>query len=141
MKPTKYGDYEKVVVFHAWAGYQVHVVFSGDLARSRRGRYGSTGIAEEPKTAAFHTSTEDGHSHIFFKPDASAGVIAHESWHAIYRMFDWAGVIRFDNEATAYHLGHLVGAVSDFQRKVLGVKSNVARGKDAIEDSAARGTV
>lgn len=54
----------------------------------------------------------DGESLIAFRPFPSAGIVAHESWHAIYLMLTDAGAA-LDNEIVAYHLGHLVDKIMD----------------------------
>src|ERR1039458_5704373 len=145
MKKTKFGDYERVVTFTVWSEYDVHIVFTEDIGRSRKARYGTYGLCDS--AGALHVSAEHGHAHIFFKlSGAPTGIIAHECWHAIYHMMiEWAGVTELDNEAVAYHLGYLVQKVIDFrealihsgvfapgwddkqalrQSKVLGVKSS-----------------
>lgn len=119
MKPTKFEDYETLVKFDTWSDFKVHVVFSHDLAKARVKRYGTAGVAAEDGTAALFTRGNGGYGHLFLKPDACARIIAHECWHAVWWMFKWAGVEDWDNETCAYHLGYLVGRVSDFQAKVL----------------------
>ncbi len=118
---TRHGDYEKSVHFTVWSDFEVHVVFSNDLNASKRARYHCDGPGN---ASAFFTRGEGGHGHIFYKMDVAAETIAHEAWHAIHYMFEWAGVTEFDNETCAYHLGYLVGMISAFQAKVLGVKSS-----------------
>jgi hypothetical protein len=46
IKKTKFGDYERVVKFPVIVNYFVHVVFTENIARSRKGRYGTEGAAE-----------------------------------------------------------------------------------------------
>src|SRR5208282_5398543 len=115
----KYKDFEKIIKFDIWSDFKVHVVFTTDLAQSRIERYDSAGAAADSSTAALFTRGAGGYGHIFFKPAACAQVIAHECCHAIWYMFEWAGVEKWDNETLAYHLGYLVGRVTDFQTKVL----------------------
>jgi hypothetical protein len=124
MKTTKHGDYEMVVRFEPWSAFKVYVIFTDDLAKARVARYGSAGVAAEEGTAALFTRGNGGYGHLFLHPDSCARIIAHECWHAVWWMFKWAGVADWDNETCAYHLGYLVGKVSEFQAKVLGVKSS-----------------
>jgi hypothetical protein len=124
MKKTKFGDYEQKVLFEVWSNYAVHIVFTDDLAKSRIARYGSAGAAGDIGTGALFTRGNGGYGHLFFQIDACARVLTHEAWHAVWAMFEWAGVKDWDNETVAYHLGYLVGKISDFQAKVLGVKSS-----------------
>lgn len=125
MKPTKFVDFEHTISFPVWADYKVHVIFTGDIVKSRMGRYGAVGKAEA--AGALHSCTDDGHSHLFYKVTASAEIITHEAFHAIWAMFDWAGVEDWDNETVAYHLGWLVGHITLFQARVLAVKSSTKK--------------
>jgi hypothetical protein len=131
MKKTLHNDYEKVIRFSVWSNYDVHIIFTDDIVKSRMGRYGTAGAAGSGQTGAMHSTTQDGHSHLFYKPTASAEIITHEAFHAIWCMFNWAGVQDWDNETTAYHLGWLVGHITKFQSKVvnevLGVKSSTKK--------------
>lgn len=124
MKTTRFGDYEDVVTFEVWSNYRVHIVFTENIPESRKARYGTYGNSED--AGALHTRGEGGHGHLFYRPTASAEQIAHEAVHAVWTLFAWAGVEKWDNETFAYHVGHLVGRISLFQRKVLdrlGVKA------------------
>ena len=127
MKKTRHGDFEKVIRFSVWSNYDVHVIFTEDIVKSRMGRYGTAGAAGSGQTGALHSSTVDGHSHLFYKPTASAEIITHEAFHAIWAMFNWTGVKDWDNETTAYHLGYLVGRITTFQSKVLRGKIQTKR--------------
>ena len=120
---TKHGDHELVVTFPVFSGYKVYVVLSDDLHKSNVSRFGTCGTAAEPCVAAYYAPSELGHAHLFYRKDVTAGLLAHEAWHAVYGMFDWAGVVDLDNETVAYHLGYLVDKIAVFQAKVLGVKS------------------
>lgn len=107
-------------------GYRVTFVFTNDLQRARNeydkviGRTFDCGGA-----GAFHSFADwesDPKSFIFFREDACAEQIAHESAHAVLRMFRWASikVTEQDNgEVFAYHLGHLVGNITRAQKKLV----------------------
>jgi hypothetical protein len=139
IKKSRYGDYEHVVKFDVWSGYQVHVVFTDDLGKSRKARYGSAGGTDGAR--ALHSSAQDGHGHLFFRiGDTPAGCIAHEAWHAVRcMMVDFGGMTIMENEATAYHLGHLVQKITDYKWQLIaakvGVKSSTKKkathGKDS----------
>jgi len=131
----KHEDFEKVVKFNVWSDYRVYIVFTDDLAKSRIARYETAGVASESGTAALFTRGAGGYGHLFFKMDAAAGIIAHECVHAIWAMFDWAGVKQWDNETLAYHLGYLVGEASEFQAKVL---SKIQRSKRNHDENPQR---
>ena len=127
MKKTKHGDYEMKVAFPVFSKYGMHIVFTEDLRDSHVSRFGDGGLADDMETDAMYVSSGAGHAHVFYKLRARAGVVAHEAWHAIWGMFNWAGVDRWDNETTAYHLGYLVDKITDFQIRAInkskGVKS------------------
>ena len=120
----KFVDYQTRIKFDVWSDFKVYVVFTEDLAKSRIKRYETAGVASDSDTGALYTRGAGGYGHLFFKTDASAEVIAHECFHALWHMFNWAGVQEWDNETAAYHIGYLVGKVSLFQAKVLGIKSS-----------------
>ena len=117
LKKTKYGDYQIAVRFPVFSGYKMFVVFSEDLCASRMARYGSAGAAGESDTGAFVSLCGEG-CHIFLKPWTSAGVVAHEAWHAVRALLVWAEARDFDNEVVAYHLGYLVNQITNFQNVV-----------------------
>jgi hypothetical protein len=138
MKMTSHGDYETVIRFSAFSSYRVHAIFTDDIFESCQGRYITDSQEDEGTDALTLTAAESGDTHMFLQRGASAGVVAHESWHAIYAMFKWAGVKKFDNEVVAYHLGHLVDRVIDFQLKVLQrtvVKSKRNKRKNASKSN------
>jgi len=118
VKRSRYGDYDLKVVFPIFAHYTIHVVFTENLVKSRMDRYGDAGAAGSGQTQAMSSTATGGIGHLFFPPLARAGVIAHEAWHGIYRLFEWAGV-ELENETIAYHLGYLVNQITQFQKKIL----------------------
>lgn len=105
-------------------GYRVHFVFTNDLCRARGlydGILGHNGTMDSDGTAGLHAFAREGKhawvSYIFLEWNASPNQIAHESSHAVERMFDWAGITKFDGEVIAYHYGWLVGQIMSFQKK------------------------
>jgi hypothetical protein len=122
-------DHQASFTFAVWSSFKVYFVFTDDLVASRRKRYGTAGAAADGTIDALFTRGAGGYGHLFFKKDASAAIITHECCHAIWYLFEWAGVQKWDNETLAYHLGHLVGRVSDFQAKVLHSKNKRTHGK------------
>ena len=116
-KKTKHGDYEIKVRFPVFSGYTMFIIFSENLCASRMGRYGSAGAAGDSDTGAFVALCSEG-CHIFLKPYTSAGVVAHEAWHAVRALLVWAEARDFDNEVVAYHLGYLVNQITNFQNVV-----------------------
>jgi hypothetical protein len=106
----------------------VHVVFTDHIGRSRKGRYGSEGAAEG--AAALSSQAVNGHGHLFFKMSNTPGIIAHEAWHAVFRMFEWAGA-ELDNEMVAYHLSFLVDRIASFKSRIEFWESNRS-GKEEV---------
>lgn len=145
-KLSKFGDYEKLVIFDVWSKYVIHVVFTNDLAASYRARYPMKALDRDMNdTHAFHAVSRrpGGHAHLFFKiGDTPAGVVAHECWHAVREIFDYSGVERLDNEMVAYHLGWLVQEVSNFLYALIdsGVKSKAEVKPNEHSRSASQGT-
>jgi hypothetical protein len=128
---TKWGDYEQQIKFPVFADYTIHVIFTDSIARSRKGRYGTEGAAEG--AAAMSSVAVGGHGHLFFKRENSAGIIAHEAWHAIYRMFEYLGS-ELDNEMVAYHLTYLVDKILSFLAHIEFWESNQSSRKQATNE-------
>lgn len=106
----------KVLDWQAF-NHGVKVILTDNVARSYRG----LDIVDEndpplpPNTLALFCGTEDSSDgFMILNFNASAGTIAHESWHAVRHLFKSLGV-KLDNETVAYHLEHLVRFVTDFQ--------------------------
>jgi hypothetical protein len=120
LKQSRHKDYEKVIKFPIFSHYKVHIIFSDDIRKSKKVRYGSDEFADG--ASAVHCHDSDGHSHCIYDIGKSCtGTIAHESWHAVWAMLKWAGV-EIENEVVAYHLGYIVQATTDFWTGVPGFK-------------------
>ncbi len=113
MKPTRFGDYEKVVRFPVFCNYRVHVVVTDDVQKSHSERKCGDDNDHAGVEALFCTNGKGPESYIFFQREASAGTIAHESWHAVRRMLLDIGS-ELDNEVVAYHHDYLVDAAFHF---------------------------
>jgi hypothetical protein len=142
-KQNRLGDYETIVGFPVWSNYQIHIVFTEDLAKSYKARYRRD--PDLTNTAAFHASSYSppGNSHLFFSIDGTygsskVGIFAHECFHAIAELFSFGGVKRSDEEVTAYHLGYLVEKVVEFYYQVLNAEE--AKSKEVKHDDS-QGTV
>lgn len=118
MKKTRFGDFRRTLVFPAFSRYKLHIVFTDDIGRSKKHRYGNDNHCEGAE--AIHIPNEGGSSHIIFRYTAGARIIAHESWHAVRSLLLWAGA-DLDNEVVAYHLGYVVEEVHKF---LVAVKSS-----------------
>lgn len=132
IKKTKHGDYERIVKFPVLANYFVHVVFTDNIGRSRKARYGTEGASEG--AAALSSVAVNGHGHLFFKRENSVGILAHEAWHAVFRMFEWVGA-GLDNEMVAYHLAYLVDHICSFLAQIEFTESNQSSRKQATHGS------
>lgn len=62
------------------------------------------------------TCHREEHSYVFFQPNADAGTVAHEVWHALRRQFKRIGA-KLENELFAYHLEYVVNEVVDILKK------------------------
>ena len=71
-------------MFPVWADYTVHIIFTDDIVSVANLRVTERQGSRDGQTAAHALLHRDGHSHLFLKPTASAEVIAHEAWHAIW---------------------------------------------------------
>ena len=135
MKKTKRGDYERTVTFPMFKGYTIHIVFTDDISRSRKMRYGTEGNSRD--AAAMHSSAVGGHAHLFYPLPSDVEIIAHEAYHAIYCMLtDWCGEPEMPNEIAAYLVGYLVGKIVDFQYELKGARNetgNIRRRKHSTK--------
>lgn len=107
----------KKVRFPALCNYLVHVEFTADIAKTLL-KYPETRNVDMTSCTtglAIHVR-DDAHSFLFIYHKSNAGTIAHESWHVVRRMMEFADV-DLENEVVAYHLGYLVNQVTDFQRR------------------------
>jgi hypothetical protein len=58
-----------------------------------------------------------GYANIHLNPEAPAGTIAHEAYHAICAMLKMAGAAE-EHEVVAYHLSYVTDLIMAFQLKV-----------------------
>ena len=104
-----------IIEFPVFSNYWVHVEFASDIQAATK-KYPATSCIDNLEyTEALTVHSNEDCSFIFLKPNASAGTIAHESYHAIKRMFDIMDVKK-QNEVVAYHLGYLVDEITKFKR-------------------------
>jgi hypothetical protein len=102
----------KLIIFPAFNDYNIEIVVSNDVTKSRQKRnavYGEyVGIF-----AALHSFNGLGNACIVFSEKNHGLVdVAHECCHAVHAMMDWASVE--DQECLAYHMGYLTKQVYDF---------------------------
>lgn len=108
--------------FPIFSNYQVVIVFTENIPASvaylsDRDYFNTPYVGAS--TAACHLLPEDrGIGYVLFPLRIHAGAIAHECWHAIYGLMNFAGV-KFEDEFIAYHLGYLVQQVVEHQAKLV----------------------
>jgi hypothetical protein len=118
LKLSKFGDYEKIITLPVFSKYRVHIVFTDDVQKSAKERYGSSRKLDNCDGA--HHYDDLGHSHLFYKPDLCINTLVHEAFHAVYALlYDWAGMDKLDEEVIAYHLGYITEQVENFHKEVL----------------------
>ncbi len=139
------GHHEATFTFPVLCDYRVFVVFTEDIGASvdyLADRDNFNLISSDNRLVdcvACHLHPEGrGHSYIVFNPTARAGSIAHECWHMINNLMEFTGV-KLDDEFVAYHLGHAVQQVVEFQYVVQGRTKNVDSGR--ISPKAGTGRV
>lgn len=118
-------------------GYRVCFIFTNDLQRARHEYDDIIGHTYDMTGAgACHCAvdaTGDNASYLFFKLKATPEQIAHEAYHAIFRLRAWSAVKDDGGEFTAYHLGHLVGNIDAFQKAMK--RSKQWRAKNVVKKS------
>ena len=109
----KHGNERRThVKFPVFQNYDIEVVVAKDPHRARKVRNHKYGVFPD-KFYAIHAYNNNGSAVLIFPPEVGVVVIAHECWHAVRAMMEWAGV-SLDNECVAYHLGYLTQKVYDF---------------------------
>lgn len=106
--------------------YLVFVIYSNDVKKSRISRNERLGVDDPPLNEHVRALHSYDHLHpngfIFVNYNVSPGVLAHECFHALWRMFEWIGA-KHDNETFAYHLGYLIDYVT-IKSKIKSCKKN-----------------
>ena len=110
---------KKTVYFAVW-DYYVYVIVTEDFDASAdklKLRSDDADSLNDGTTggASLHVK-DNAESYLLIKPNATVKVVAHESWHCVRRMLEYAGA-ELDNETTAYHLGYLAGEAHAFSHK------------------------
>jgi hypothetical protein len=105
-----------------WASdFEVTVIITPDIIASRKHRNEILGVFEQPrcgqKYAAFFSAV-GGYGYLFLPPVFDPDTVAHETYHLVDYMMDRLGVTQRDGEVMAYHLGWIVGKVSEVYLRV-----------------------
>ena len=111
-KKDKFRERSMTIKLPAWE-YDVHVILSDDVSASHdRIIKKLGGNARGAGADGWCIGNRDAcECWLVFGFDPSNSTVAHECWHAIHRMFRYAGA-ELENEAVAYHLGYLVRRVT-----------------------------
>ena len=99
--------------------YTLWVCYTNDIVEARKGQNNCLGPCKEDKNIdGLHSYNKHtpGQSAIFFTPDSSIGVIAHEIFHALWAMFKYIGA-KLENEVVAYHLSFTLDTVLEYKNK------------------------
>jgi hypothetical protein len=100
------------IVFPVLNNYNIEIVVAKDVAKARNERDDVYG-PYSGHFAALHSHNGLGNACIVFpKDDLGLVDVAHECFHGVRAMMEWAGIE--DEEAAAYHLGYLTKQVYDF---------------------------
>ena len=112
-------EHVKLVRFAVFQNYAVRIILTDDILASRKKLDPLIG---QPYDGDGHCSgmhcyskLHDGVSWLLVTPATTPGVVAHECWHAVYRLMQWAGA-NAENEVIAYHLMYLVARVTSWMR-------------------------
>lgn len=103
------------------SNFNLSVVFSPDIFSSAA-YIADRDFLKNPTgsdTAEAFTHCAKSFAIIYLKPEADAGTIAHESYHAVRTLLRFIGA-QEEEEVTAYHLDFVVSMVTVFQKKVAG---------------------
>lgn len=119
---AKFKEYTAKIDYPVF-GYTLFICFTDDIEAARQNQKSWLGALEEP----LGPFVDGLHSYnkmecltgvIFFKPSSTIGVVAHELFHALWRMFEAVGA-NLENETFAYHLSYSLDKVLEFREKNL----------------------
>lgn len=97
--------------------YTFHIVKTDNINKSRSKRDNIIGNKWDwsPTIGGLHSYNESyPEAFIFLNPKETPGIIAHECYHGISRMFEYIGADSVDEEIMAYTLGDIIDQVSKF---------------------------
>lgn len=107
-------DKRRTIRFPVLNDYHVNVVYTSDIKKAALKSDKTRLVANGDRITNCDAITihvmDEPESTIIFQHDASFGIIAHECWHVIRRMFEYFEM-HLDSENVAYHLGYLVDQV------------------------------
>ena len=101
------------IVFPVFNGFQVRVILSSNVENTARALHSS---AEDCDAVCITEETKPGMCWLVFEVTPPVDVIAHEAYHAVVAMLQWAGAKR-EEEVVAHHVGYLAGKIYDFVKE------------------------
>lgn len=96
--------------FPIFADFEIAVICTHDLVKTGKRLKEKL---EHAEAAYVYKKERPGYGWLIFGPNPTPELIAHEASHAVRDLFKFAGVGN-DNEAFAYHLGHVVRRLHRF---------------------------
>lgn len=100
--------------FEILGGYELRIIISHDIVASGKR------LREDLRNAAAAFVDKDnqpGIGWLIFPPEATPGLIAHESYHAVVAILKYHGASLSDEEQVAHWLTHIVDRVHAFIHK------------------------
>lgn len=115
----QYWEKSKLIKIPA-LGRDVRFVYTNDIPASRIAHSKKLGELDYKigKNVDGLCAYNDDELYMFISPKATLGVVSHEVYHVVCRMFDYIGVEDYDEELVAYHLGYIVDEVYKFIQKI-----------------------
>lgn len=105
-------------LFIANYGYDIIFIKTNNIIKSRKKRNNTLGKFNKSKLKyadGLHCDN-DYQSYIFLNSNPNIGVLAHECYHAIKRMFKWIHAKKVDEEIFAYNLGYCIDKANEFYK-------------------------
>lgn len=101
--------------------YTIYICYTTDIEASRLRRNDILGTLNQPLSKYVdglysYDKNDPFNSFIFINPSSSVGVISHEYFHALWRMFEEMGA-NLENETFAYHLSYGLDKILEFLKK------------------------
>ena len=107
-----------IIEFPVFSDFIIHVEVTNDLGKTAEKYPSIADIAGEidDRTDAVTLYANGKVCFIFLQPDASAGTVAHEAFHAVENMMSYFDM-DLGGETSAYHIGYIVNRAFKLLRK------------------------
>jgi hypothetical protein len=107
-----------LIEFPVFSDFIVHVEVTKDIQKATQ-KYPSVACSVDEidnNTDAVTLYANGKVCYIFLQPDASAGTVAHEAFHAVENMMSYFDM-GLGGETSAYHIGYIVNRAFKLLRK------------------------